>query len=445
MVPDSQHKRLYKVWKGNNNFFCGGRCIFGPDVTSLSLSILLIAGPAITFCYQIHAKIQHRKYHEEESVYDNQLLGFPVLVATIIALLADLTFLLLTSSRDPGIIPRNSRACELSDGSEFNTPSFELLTGITPHLRLPKTKEVIVNGFAIKLKYCDTCLLYRPPRASHCSVCNNCVQKFDHHCPWVGQCIGLRNYRFFLLFISTSAFLCIFIFTLSFVSIFHERKNYQHSFMKLILGEIISVILMLYTFLSVWFVGGLTVFHLYLLYTNQTTYENFRYHFDKTNNPFNIGVLRNIKEVFFSRIAPSMINFRAWNLDEAVVNDMYASCVGMDVICKDEKFNTEKDGRMPFPTILHNFGYNFISENKIAVNKLEGNFPDPSALPNIQKQNLQGLGENKQNCRGEDGSIAGNMVGLIEDGTAIDGVANEGNSSSEIIVPANQHANVQEI
>lgn len=264
MVPDSQHKRLYKVWKGNNNFFCGGRCIFGPDVTSLSLSILLIAGPAITFCYQIHAKIQHRKYHEEESVYDNQLLGFPVLVATIIALLA-------------------------------------------------------------------------------------------------------------------------------------------------------------------------------------TTYENFRYHFDKTNNPFNIGVLRNIKEVFFSRIAPSMINFRAWNLDEAVVNDMYASCVGMDVICKDEKFNTEKDGRMPFPTILHNFGYNFISENKIAVNKLEGNFPDPSALPNIQKQNLQGLGENKQNCRGEDGSIAGNMVGLIEDGTAIDGVANEGNSSSEIIVPANQHANVQEI
>lgn len=99
---------------------------------------------------------------------------------------------MMTSSRDPGIVPRNSRPPEAEETS-FNaaaTPSMEW-TGRTPRMRLPRTKDVMVDGFAVKVKYCETCMVYRPPRASHCSICNNCVQKFDHHCPWLGQCIGL--------------------------------------------------------------------------------------------------------------------------------------------------------------------------------------------------------------------------------------------------------------
>ena len=100
-----------------------------------------------------------------------------------------LILLLLTSGRDPGVIARNANPPEL-EGYEGT----EVGPGQTPQLCLPRTKDVVVNGVVVKIKYCDTCMHYRPPRCSHCSICNNCVQKFDHHCPWVGQCIGLVSF-----------------------------------------------------------------------------------------------------------------------------------------------------------------------------------------------------------------------------------------------------------
>ncbi|KAK9185080.1 hypothetical protein WN943_025433 [Citrus x changshan-huyou] len=243
---NSETLRLYQVWKGTNRFCCGGRLIFGPDVRSIFLTLFLIVTPLTS----LHL------------VFDTALM--------LNELLQVIFLLLLTSGRDPGIIPRNLHPPELEDdGSTISTDWLGSQNG-GGGPTLPPTRDVVVNGMVVKVKYCHTCMLYRPPRCSHCSICNNCVERFDHHCPWVGQCIG-------------------------------------KAFMK----SPVSGILILYTFVTVWFVGGLTAFHLYLILTNQTTYENFRYRYHRKMNPYNRGCGRNFVEIFFSKIPSSRNNFRA--------------------------------------------------------------------------------------------------------------------------------------
>lgn len=62
-------------------------------------------------------------------------------------------------------------------------------------------------------------MIFRPSRVSHCNICNNCVINFDHHCVWLGTCIGRRNYKMFIYFVSLLASYCLYIIGMGILSL----------------------------------------------------------------------------------------------------------------------------------------------------------------------------------------------------------------------------------
>uniref|UniRef100_A0A8C5SR97 Palmitoyltransferase n=1 Tax=Laticauda laticaudata TaxID=8630 RepID=A0A8C5SR97_LATLA len=78
--------------------------------------------------------------------------------------------------------------------------------------RAAKDLPISTRTMSGAIRYCDRCQLIKPDRCHHCSVCDKCILKMDHHCPWVNNCVGFSNYKFFLLFLAYSLLYCLFIF-----------------------------------------------------------------------------------------------------------------------------------------------------------------------------------------------------------------------------------------
>ncbi|KAJ6663393.1 hypothetical protein lerEdw1_009472 [Lerista edwardsae] len=321
--PGARARRKWEVFPGRNRFYCGGRLMLAGQSGVFLLTLgLILATSGLFFAFDCPFLAR------------NLTLAIPVIAGVLFFFV--ISCLLQTSFRDPGILPRAtpSEAADLEKWIDS--------LGTSTYRPPARTMEVVINNYVVKLKYCYTCKIFRPPRTSHCSVCDNCVERFDHHCPWVGNCVGKRNYRYFYAFILSLSFLTAFIFAcvITHLVLLSQGSDFltalkttparypfstrgsslqAHTHTRgSFLDPLLTVLELVICFFSVWSIFGLSGFHTYLVASNLTTNEDLKGAWSSKRgsefaNPYSHrSILTNCCAVLCGPFYPSLIDRRGF-------------------------------------------------------------------------------------------------------------------------------------
>lgn len=275
-----KQKKMYEVWPARSRFLFHGQCLTGGEdecpVCSANLSgATICAWTFITVPFSLYAVFVLPKVWSDVH---------PALaVASVAVFLVTVAMLVSTCCTDPGVIPhRNMVLASGSRGELTDLLGYDLLgVDVEPRMLTSQTSRqaelrVPEDLQAAGYKWCRTCQIIRPPRASHCASCNHCVMRFDHHCPFVNNCVGQRNYAFFTGFVSSATCLALIVLPLLFWymtsddSAGGEGMALDGAFKVVLMVLAVIVSLVAVALLGLW------CYHVFLISTGRTTKEQRR-------------------------------------------------------------------------------------------------------------------------------------------------------------------------
>jgi len=177
---------------------------------------------------------------------------------------------------------------------------FEKAKGIPESWSLQQVTDIIAKHNFIEkdnkgeIRKCKKCFKVKPDRAHHCSRCDRCILKMDHHCPFLANCVGFSNYKYFFLFLFWTLMLAFEALVCGGYHIYDRATKPKPTILDYyILTTTVMAVLAILTLFP------FTCTHAGLILRNSTTLE----HLEKRSryaNPYNLGWHKNIQQVFGS-------------------------------------------------------------------------------------------------------------------------------------------------
>ncbi|KAJ5152984.1 uncharacterized protein N7482_009462 [Penicillium canariense] len=296
-LPKSSLGMNWEYFVGNTLFCFGGRFLNSRDKPiNIATGVLVVVPSALFFGFSA------------PWLWHNISPVIPILFAYVFYIC--FSSFVHASVVDPGIMPRNVHPMP-----PMNTSDDPLAVGPpTNDWVMVKLATSDVAAMDVPVKYCKTCCIWRPPRCYHCRVCDNCVETLDHHCVWLNNCVGRRNYRYFFAFVSSCTILSFFLIGASLAHILVYMNREGISFGASISKWRVPWAMVIYGIIAVPYPTSLWAYHLFLVGRGETTREYLNSHkFQKhdRHRPFTQGnLLKNWIAVLGRPRPPTYMQFK---------------------------------------------------------------------------------------------------------------------------------------